>query len=468
MNAEEAREVLGIDKGDDSREIKRKYHKIISQFHPDSVGAEEGNSEYIQRAQEINEAYRILVKAGSRGENIRYSPHGEKTKRPETVKREKTSPVWHSEVNEGAFAERNIYLYYSMDIPLETKVPQESLYYQTARGKYMWDPEEEEFPLFLASIRHASQELLEKTELGCTITVSEEDEKLKTCRFQVLAKLFEYLALQYTAPVSVLNTLAQPETIDQKEQKIYHLRARLEAYPHSEEAAFLTRLKPGDAIYPRAFSGNRIRVMDQEKHILGFLELGDDRLHFCVIPLLKGHAAKVKLLVKSVEKPGRKNNHHVKTEIDFYFRLEEEHYHNNTADLNLKIAELLSRYQKYLNPDKYSDLFARLARSTFRSRFHLKSTDLKYIQEKGIGKIRSHAQDFVRTRLAPAVIPNDGKQTPMRGHPVFIAQHATGCCCRGCLYKWHKIPQGTQLTEEEQEYVVDVLMEWIDREINKK
>ncbi len=62
--------------------------------------------------------------------------------------------------------------------------------------------------------------------------------------------------------------------------------------------------------------------------------------------------------------------------------------------------------------------------------------------------IRSHARDFVRTRLAPAQIPNDGKQTPMRGHPVFLAQHATGCCCRGCLYKWHRIPQGVQLTPE--------------------
>ena len=81
--------------------------------------------------------------------------------------------------------------------------------------------------------------------------------------------------------------------------------------------------------------------------------------------------------------------------------------------------------------------------------------------------IRSHASDFVRTRLAPAQIPNDGKQTPMRGHPVFLAQHATGCCCRGCLYKWHRIPAGVQLTEEQQEYIVDVLMAWIEREYNR-
>ena len=81
--------------------------------------------------------------------------------------------------------------------------------------------------------------------------------------------------------------------------------------------------------------------------------------------------------------------------------------------------------------------------------------------------IRSHASDFVRTRLAPAQIPNDGKQTPMRGHPVFLAQHATGCCCRGCLYKCHRIPAGVQLTEEQQEYIVDVLMAWIEREYNR-
>ena len=81
--------------------------------------------------------------------------------------------------------------------------------------------------------------------------------------------------------------------------------------------------------------------------------------------------------------------------------------------------------------------------------------------------IRSHASDFVRTRLAPAQIPNDGKQTPMRGHPVFLAQHATGCCCRGCLYKWHRIPAGVQLTEEQQKYIVDVLMAWIEREYNR-
>jgi exodeoxyribonuclease V alpha subunit len=110
------------------------------------------------------------------------------------------------------------------------------------------------------------------------------------------------------------------------------------------------------------------------------------------------------------------------------------------------------------------DLFTRLSKSDFRNRFHLRETDKAYIRAKGMETIRSHAEDFVRTRLAPAVIPNDGKQTPMKGHPVFLGQHATGTCCRGCLYKWHGIPAGRELTRQEQKYVVDVLMEWINRE----
>lgn len=109
-----------------------------------------------------------------------------------------------------------------------------------------------------------------------------------------------------------------------------------------------------------------------------------------------------------------------------------------------------------------TDLFARLAKSDFRSRFHLTKKDKEYISQKGLPTIRRHAEDFIAKRLAPAVIPNDGKQTPMRGHPVFLAQHATGCCCRGCFYKWHHIPTGRELTKEEQQYAVAVLMAWIE------
>lgn len=127
---------------------------------------------------------------------------------------------------------------------------------------------------------------------------------------------------------------------------------------------------------------------------------------------------------------------------------------NPAPDLNPLVPE----------PENFGDLFERLAHSDFRSRFHLKKADWVYVEDKGWTTIRAHAADLIHKRLAPAQIPNDGKQTPMRGHPVFIAQHATGCCCRGCLSKWHHLPAGRELTAEEQHYVVAVLMEWMRRE----
>ena len=110
------------------------------------------------------------------------------------------------------------------------------------------------------------------------------------------------------------------------------------------------------------------------------------------------------------------------------------------------------------------ELFERLRKSKFRSGFHLKEKDRLYLKEKGYDKIKEHAYDFISNRLAPEVILNDGKQTPMRGHPVFIAQHATGTCCRGCLYKWHGIPKGRSLTSSEVDYVVSVIMEFLVRD----
>lgn len=107
------------------------------------------------------------------------------------------------------------------------------------------------------------------------------------------------------------------------------------------------------------------------------------------------------------------------------------------------------------------EILNKLKKSQFRSQFHLTDKDYQYIQEKGLEGIKNHAQEFIQKRLSPAVISNDGKQTPYKGHPVFIAQHATATCCRSCLYKWHHIPKGKSLTKSQQAYIVNVIMMWI-------
>ena len=114
----------------------------------------------------------------------------------------------------------------------------------------------------------------------------------------------------------------------------------------------------------------------------------------------------------------------------------------------------------------YDEIFDRLSKSDFRKKFKLNPKDRLYLEQKGFDTIRSHAVDFIAKRIAPADIPNDGKQTPMRGHPVFTAQHATATCCRGCINKWHKFPKDVQLTKEQQKYLVDLIVEWIKRQVN--
>ena len=129
----------------------------------------------------------------------------------------------------------------------------------------------------------------------------------------------------------------------------------------------------------------------------------------------------------------------------------------------------MSTKPPYSDPQEpFGALFDRLARSDFRRRFRLGPEDFAYIDRKGIGTVCRHAEEFVRTRLAPAFIPNDGRQTPMRGHPVFVAQHATACCCRGCLEKWHGIPAGRAMSPEEQRYVVAVLTAWLERALRRR
>lgn len=109
-----------------------------------------------------------------------------------------------------------------------------------------------------------------------------------------------------------------------------------------------------------------------------------------------------------------------------------------------------------------------LSHSNFRNSFHLKEKDLLYIKNKGLSTIESHAYDFINKRLKDITNINDGKQTPMRGHPVFIAEHATATCCRGCLEKWHHIPKNKVLTEEEVSYIISIIMAWINKEIEKE
>jgi hypothetical protein len=118
----------------------------------------------------------------------------------------------------------------------------------------------------------------------------------------------------------------------------------------------------------------------------------------------------------------------------------------------------------FLN-NQIAQALASLKSSKFRSKFKLTEKDRQYIRDKGINTIRQHAIDFISARIAPQFPKNDGKQTPMKGHPVFIAQHATATCCRGCIQKWHRIKKGKELSDQEIQFLVELIMRWIEGQI---
>jgi len=110
----------------------------------------------------------------------------------------------------------------------------------------------------------------------------------------------------------------------------------------------------------------------------------------------------------------------------------------------------------------------RLQGSRFRSTFALAPPDAAYLRQRGYAEIRAHARRFLDERIAPAEPRNDGKQTPWRGHPVFVAQHATATCCRGCIATWHRIPAGTELSDAQLEQLCDLLMAWLTAQLSRR
>ena len=116
--------------------------------------------------------------------------------------------------------------------------------------------------------------------------------------------------------------------------------------------------------------------------------------------------------------------------------------------------------------DRINHTLDSLKKSKFRSKFKLSQKDRDYIATKGLETIRDHAYQFINSRVAPAFPKNDGKQTPMKGHPVFIAQHGTATCCRKCIQKWHGFEKGRGLGEAEVDFIMVLIMGWIERQIN--
>jgi hypothetical protein len=353
MNLQQARRTLGITPEDDKAAIKKKYRHLMGQFHPDAqVG--ENALDSIRRAQEINEAYEYLKKhtgifqsGATTGKGSRRTASGTGTQSA-WKDRPPKNPEWTGRINEKAFCKRNVYQRYSMEV----EGPADKLYYRVARGRYLWDPATEDFTLFVTSLHHVTKELLEQTEeraarkkAESVATVTTGAWNTEADRFQIQSRLFYHLSAQFTDPVQILDQIAKPKRTDEAGRKIYHFHTSLGADATQPAYRRLTALQPEDAIYPLAFQENRILVCREKQYPLGHLFFEDDRLYFCVIPLLQEKLAQVQMKVRKVQVLRKNHPYKVKVDIDLYFRAEKEIMTYKGRDRNFEIAKILNDYE---------------------------------------------------------------------------------------------------------------------------
>lgn len=379
MNLQQARRTLGITPEDDKTAIKKKYRRLMGQFHPDAQTADHvgaaGASDSIRKAQEINEAYEYLKKHTTVFQRSDAKPKGTGSRRPggtgtgaESIWKDRPpkKPQWTGKCNVKAFCERNVYLRYSMDVAENT----DKLYYQAARGRFLWDPETEDFALFVTSLHHATKKLLEQAEEKTADVIRNTGRNERkggtdarttagkvggetagyaaTDRFAVQSKLFYHLSTQFTDPVMILQKIAKPEKTDETGREIYHFHTSLGADATQAVYRQLTALQTGEAIYPLAFRENKIIVCKQKQYPLGHLSFEDDRLYFSLIPLLQEKLAQVQMRVRKVQVFRKSHPYKVKVDIDLYFRTEKNWKEYKGRDRNLEIAEILRKYEDSL------------------------------------------------------------------------------------------------------------------------
>ena len=333
MNIREACKILGVTEQDDKRTIKWQFRKKISEHHPDVVG--DDLPEHLRQAQRINEAYAMLCKGRNDKDNDR----------------DVTDDEWLGEVDEGAFAPRNVYvsfygtMAYGDDGCNDAEARKH--YYTVAKGRYIWDPDLEDFDMLLLSLNHLTMELMEQIERKNGIYGSMD---IGEQGFKYQKSLFHCLASQYIHPLYSLKRQSEPISMDKQGQEIYAFNAFLGTRGTSNIFIAMEGLRQGELLYPASITDNRLMVVNKEGQKLGHLSLEEDQLYYIVIPILKKHMAQVKLVVQDVYIVKNTRPYRAKVNVKLYLKMKNDLKKEDaeTGSLNIAIGELLNKYDEEL------------------------------------------------------------------------------------------------------------------------
>ncbi|PNV62993.1 hypothetical protein C0033_05540 [Clostridium sp. chh4-2] len=320
MTVKEAENILEVGRLDDAVKVKKKFRKLMIQYHPDAVGSD--TPEYRKKAQQINEAYSIL-----------------REKRAVKGDIPAKTDIWKGRIVEQAFTERSIYMILWEGYKTE--------YLQVTKGKYTWDPDLEEFDCLLKSLNEAALELLEIIECRNGI-YSDEEFDIKTERFPYQVRLFHLLAGQYISPSYCLKKLAVPVKNDENKRNSYKVRAFLGEKGRSRAFRTMSGLTAGDPLYIDTLENNRIMVSDGKGVPLGYLSLAENQMYYVVIPILRKHLAQAKLSVSDVEVRKSSRPYRVRVNIDIYLQVENMEEQENVSEYNTEINTILDKYDIYL------------------------------------------------------------------------------------------------------------------------
>ena len=259
MTRDDARIILEVEKDADLVSVKRQYHRLMLRFHPDAAASGEGDH---KRAQEIIEAYRTII--GQNGDE------------PEQ------DSWWDAPIVASAPADRTVYVRYRFfdheDLPAS----------EVARGKFIWDPEMEEFSLFCRSILELSRSYADDADISA------------------IKDRFHMLMQAYINPEYCIPRLNAPAYTDETGVTWYGFRGHV--LIEDREKADLT--ETGMPV-EFSFTGDRayasIRTPAGETAEIGALSFDEDHLYYVLLPMIRDGKTKVRARILDVKKPVRKS-----------------------------------------------------------------------------------------------------------------------------------------------------------------
>ena len=207
MREAEAMRLLGATAQDDLKTIKKKFRAKMKLAHPDARAMQAVHD--MSQAQKLNEAYELLKNRHSKKHT--HGKHKEKESTWEDFfsfyaydEPEWEAPEWEftSIEHEAAYQERVVYRYEWYDSA-------SGQYRRVTTGKYLWNPDCEEFSLLLFSLNQLAQQLLsnEEEQNNRSVSSRERDFAYTVNRQQFQLRLFHYLAVQYIQPQYALQKL---------------------------------------------------------------------------------------------------------------------------------------------------------------------------------------------------------------------------------------------------------------------